>query len=148
MILGIGTDIIKVSRFEKWQNFSKDQLLRIFSEEELEDCKLKNSENNFCNQYNLESLAARFAAKEAFFKAFSSSLVKLNFTQNTFSFIFSCQHACVEKTLFGVPILKINWKKFENKIERKLPNFDIELSFSHEKDYVVAFVIISKNYQI
>ncbi|MCF7799536.1 holo-ACP synthase [Candidatus Babeliales bacterium] len=136
MILGIGTDIIKVSRFEKWQNFSKDQLLRIFSEQELADC----------SPFNLESLAARFATKEAFFKAFSASLVKLNFTQNTFSFMFSCQHVWVEKTLLGVPILKINWQAFEYKIGYKLPNFEVEISFSHEKDYVVSFVIISKNF--
>lgn len=62
MIIGIGFDIIEVSRIEsalnRWgEKFEK----RIFTEKEICYCKSKN--NRF------QRLACRFAAKEALFKA-------------------------------------------------------------------------------
>ncbi|MFZ5518421.1 MAG: holo-ACP synthase [Candidatus Zhuqueibacterota bacterium] len=62
MIFGIGIDIIEVARVEK-QIAGDDSgfLKRIFSEKEIGYCELK---RNRAQHY-----AARFAAKEAFFKA-------------------------------------------------------------------------------
>jgi len=140
VILGIGTDIVEVNRFESWQKYSKDQLLRIFSEQELTDCKQDNN-------YRLESLASRFAAKEAFFKALSASLVKLNLTKSTFSFLSSCQHIKVIKPVWGVPQLEIDWQFFEDEIKNKLPKLNVELSISHEKHHAISFVIISYDLQ-
>lgn len=63
MIIGIGTDLIEVSRLEK--NISKPRFLhKIFTEKELELCEHKQS--------RVQSLAARFAAKEACMKALGS----------------------------------------------------------------------------
>ncbi len=62
MIIGIGIDIVDIKRFkgaiERWgESFTH----RLFTEDELEYCLKKKRPE--------EHLAARFAAKEAFFKA-------------------------------------------------------------------------------
>ena len=64
MILGIGVDTVEVNRFSEWHTYSKKKLLRIFSDEEIEYC-LSNPNKS------AERFAARFAAREAFFKALS-----------------------------------------------------------------------------
>jgi len=137
LALSIGTDIVKVDRFSSWKNFSKKQFLRVFLENELEDCKKD-------GMYDFVRLAARFAAKEAFFKALSSALVKLGFTKNEFSFLFLCKNVEISKTTWGVPVLKIDWSVLQGKIGQKLPEFEVELSLSHEKDYAVAFVVLGE----
>ena len=137
MILGVGTDIVQVDRFKSWQNYSKKQFLQIFSENELNDCAGG-------KELNLECLASRFAAKESFFKALSASLVKLNLTENEFSFMFACQNVEMIKPVWGVPQLKIDWKVFEQKVGNQLPNLQVDLSISHEKSFAISFVVISK----
>jgi len=135
MILGIGTDIVEVKRFAVWKNYSETQLLRVFSKDELQDCLTGDT-------LNLQKMASRFAAKEAFYKALSQALVNLGFTKNTFLFLFCCQHVKVAKTKWGVPVLKADWGVFETKVGEKLPNIKTELSISHEESYAVAFVIL------
>lgn len=137
MILGIGTDIVQVKRFESWNNFSHSKFRRVFSEKELAQSSLGGS-------YDSSSLAARFAAKEAAFKAMSASLVKLNIVDKEFSLLFLCKCVEVVKGKWDVPKLSIDWRSIEEKIGKKLPKLDVELSISHEKDYALAFVIINK----
>jgi holo-[acyl-carrier protein] synthase len=61
MIVGVGIDIIEVDRIARLAGKSARFLERIFTPREIEYCsKKKNKHQNF---------AARFAAKEAFFKA-------------------------------------------------------------------------------
>jgi len=138
MILGIGTDIVKISRLNSWINFSKKQLLNIFTEHELNDIFID-------KKINLQVLASRFAVKEAFYKAFSSALVKLNLNKKEFLFLFTCKNIEITKPDWGVPILKINYSAFEDKLGVKLPKLNIDISISHEKDFAVSFVIISDN---
>ena len=137
MILGMGTDIVKVSRLQSWEH-KPDYLRKIFSEQEIEYCTKPVFKPN--------CLAARFAAKEAFFKALSQTLVQLNMIQKEFALLFACKHVEVVKSTWDVPKLKINWGAFEKVIEQKLPKLQTFLSLSHEKDMAVAFVIVSSNY--
>jgi holo-[acyl-carrier protein] synthase len=60
MIIGLGTDIIQTARIEKGLQ-SKGFKEKVFSANEISYCEKK------ANKF--ESFAARFAAKEAFFKA-------------------------------------------------------------------------------
>lgn len=63
-----GIDIIEVSRIEESINSLGEKFLkRVFTDYEIEYC---NSKNNMKYQH----FSARFAAKEAIFKAISSSL--------------------------------------------------------------------------
>jgi holo-[acyl-carrier protein] synthase len=62
MILGIGIDLVEISRVEALvARHGERALRRIFTESEVERCGR--------SRVRAESLAARFAAKEAFFKA-------------------------------------------------------------------------------
>jgi len=69
MITGIGVDIVEVKRMERWLGNSA-LLNRYFHQEEL---SLALSRKNSAAQ----TLAARFAAKEAFGKALGSGLVEI-----------------------------------------------------------------------
>lgn len=135
MILSLGTDIVNINRLKKWDHFSYDQLSRIFSKEELAFCRHEDS-------YNWQSLAARFAAKEAFFKALSSLLVKLKKTNYEFSFLFLCSHIRVHHTIWDVPELIVDWKAIEEKTRETLPLLQVDVSLSHEQEYAVAFVVL------
>ncbi|MBU1007614.1 holo-ACP synthase [Candidatus Dependentiae bacterium] len=131
----IGTDIVSVERFEAWGDYSYDQMRHVFSKQELAYCKQDSS-------YKYASLAARFAAKEAFFKALSAMLVKLDLTEHEFTLLFLCQRVQVKKTTWDVPVLVVDWQEIEKKIQTTLPKLQVELSISHEKKYVVAFVVL------
>jgi holo-[acyl-carrier protein] synthase len=112
MIVGIGIDIVDIKRFKL---FCKNQLFldKCFSGEEI--------------SLNTESLAARFAAKEALYKALD------------------------DKTLFRWEDIKIVTNpdgspefKFLSAIEIYAKSMKIHISLSHERDTAIAFVIIEK----
>jgi holo-[acyl-carrier protein] synthase len=67
MISGIGTDIVAISRFQRFVDEGNSALLqRIFTEQEQAYCSARKN----C----AASYAARFAAKEAFLKALGTGL--------------------------------------------------------------------------
>ena len=137
MIVGIGTDIIAVKRFAPWETYTLERLQKIYSEQELAACKKK-------NVFDVQKLATRFAAKEAFFKALSATLVTLGFTQQQFSFMFTCTYVEVLAGEWGVPVLHVDWQAFERKCGVCLPLLQVSVSLSHEREYAGAFVIIEK----
>lgn len=66
MIIGIGIDLVKISRIEKAGNGHPAFLERVFTEREREYCgRMK---------YPAQHFAARFAAKEAVLKAFGTGM--------------------------------------------------------------------------
>lgn len=136
MITGIGVDIVNVSRFQSLATASQERLLRVFSSEELVDC-IKPDKT-----YDLAKLAARFAAKEAFYKALSASLVHLCLTQQTASLLTLCRPVQVTTPFWGVPTLMVDWKAIEEIIKNSLPTMRVNLSLSHEKEQAIAFVVI------
>ena len=124
-IFGIGTDIIKTSRFKKLIK-TKSLLKRLFSELEITKCsKIK----NYTNCY-----AKRFAAKEAFSKALGTGIAKgINFNE-----------IVVLNNKNGKPFIRLI-KKTKKNVEKRLRNkkYKISLSLSDEANYAVAFVTIS-----
>ena len=70
MIVGIGTDIIEISRIEKAiEEYGERFLKRIFTD----------TERNYCEQFKdtrFLHYAARFAAKEAFSKAIGTGITE------------------------------------------------------------------------
>ncbi|MDH4219392.1 MAG: holo-ACP synthase [Candidatus Aminicenantes bacterium] len=116
MIIGIGADIIEVNRIKNLAEKSPRFLQRIFTPEELHYCESK--KNRF------QHLAARFAVKEAFFKALGR---KIRWTD-----------VGVVNLASGKPMLKIKTKE-------PLPFDATHVSLSHLQDYAVAFVILEKS---
>lgn len=66
MIVGIGVDLVKISRIEKAGSSHPGFLERVFTEREREYCGRQ--------KYPAQHYAARFAAKEAILKAFGTGM--------------------------------------------------------------------------
>ncbi len=165
LILGTGIDMVKISRFIPWLDYSAHRLSKTFTQGELigflavstnmtdqsSDAK-QVGESEEKNTVKIDSLvvhqkatylASRFAAKEAFFKALSMVLVSRKLTKHEFGLTFACQNCEVVKGTWGVPLLKVRWSAFEKKIGRKLPRMQVHLSISHEHEYAIAQVLVS-----
>ena len=137
MILGVGTDIVQVSRFIRWQQFSQQQRLRVFTAQELEACTQG-------DQLQPEKLAARFAAKEAFYKAFSASLITLGQTSKGQPLLTVCRAIEIVSTTWQVPQLQVDWNFLNEAFGCTLPDVVVHLSMAHERQSAVAFVVISR----
>lgn len=141
MITGIGTDIVEVQRFIPWVTDPHEKLRTIFAEQEIAECVTSNTQLNHIAQ----RLAVRFAAKEAFYKALSASLVTLGIEpQQPFSLMFCAQHVYVTTGPLGVPTLTVIWQPLLEKIGVELPRLTAHLSLAHEGKNALAFVVISR----
>ena len=110
MILGIGIDIVEVKRFElllQRPNFLKNY----FSAEE--------------SKLRIDSLAARYAAREAFYKALTKQE------------LFKWSDISVVNSKHGSPIFQ-----FKNGLYEYAYNKRIHLSLSHSRVSAAAFVLI------
>jgi holo-[acyl-carrier-protein] synthase len=121
MIYGVGIDMVKTVRIqqavERWGNRF---LNRIFTEQEVAYAYRKS------NPY--PSLSARFAAKEAFIKAFSPGRV------------ISLTDVEVRNQDTGKPLMEISGRTGELVKQKSIRK--IHVSLSHEKNYSVACVVI------
>lgn len=127
MILGIGTDIIETERIKKAILKSERFKNRVFTSNEQEYCESRKS--------SYEHYAARYAAKEACFKAFGTGWRgELKFTDIE-----------VVNDKLGKPDLILTGEALKF-IESN--NANIFLSLSHIKDVSVAYVVIEKNTQL
>ncbi len=114
MILGTGIDIIEVDRIQKAiERWGKNFLNHVFTPEEIKFAQ----KFKFPYQY----YAARFAAKEAIYKAISNN-PKLGWKDMT-----------ILNDKNGKPYCVLKDKQFKNKIE---------LSLSHTHNYAVASAIV------
>ncbi len=115
MIAGIGVDIIEVARIKKLVEKSPRFLRRVFTDKEIKYSEGKK------NQF--QHLAARFAAKEAFFKAIGK---KIKWTD-----------VGIVNLSSGKPELELN--------DRETFSFDrAYVSLSHLQDYAIAYVVLEK----
>jgi len=145
MILGIGTDVVAVNRFSRWGHYTHRQLQKVFSKQEIFDCCNQTATVLKASSYTEQRLAARFAAKEAFYKALNGVMLSLNIMpKQQISFLFVCKQVQVLGDLFGRPIFDINWNPLIDKIGYAMPPVIIHLSLTHEKSVALAFVIISE----
>ncbi len=123
MIIGIGTDLIEVARLEK--SIGKPGFLtRIFTAKELEICEHKQS--------RIQSLAARFAAKEACMKAMGTG-----WTEGV-----GFQEIEVLNNENGAPQVYLHGKTSAK--AKKLGVTHIYISLSHLKEMATATVILEK----
>ena len=115
-----GTDIIEIDRIKdaiKSDTFIK----KIFTKKEIEYCESKK------DPARIQSYAARFAAKEAIFKAISKVL--------PIDYGMEWKSIEILKEETGRPYVNL---KIDNK---KKQNLKIDVSLSHIKDYAVATAV-------
>lgn len=118
-----GTDIIEIDRIKKNiedEKIGKSFIKKVYTQNEIEYCESKKVQK-------YQHYAARFAAKEAIFKAISSQL------KNKYDITW--QNCEVVNDRQGKP--KVNFIGIDLKNIK-----DIDLSISHCKEYAVANVVI------
>lgn len=122
MILGIGIDIIEIERIKKSVDEYGDQFLeKIYTKTELGYSLSK------ANKY--QHLAARFAAKEAIYKALSSDT----------SQAYSWHDVEIYNELNGLPRVRLF-----NALKEYLGNTkELKISMSHSENYVTCVAILS-----
>tara|TARA_B100000315_G_C14432341_1_gene520750 strand:+ start:249 stop:647 length:399 start_codon:yes stop_codon:yes gene_type:complete len=128
MILGIGIDLLKVSRVKKILDKYGDIFLKkVFSEDEMK----KNKKIIF----KANKLAKSFATKEAFVKALGTGFTKQ----------ISFKDISLKNEKNGKPFINLS-NRIQKYIKKRTPNgykTIINVSISDEKDYVISNVIIS-----
>ncbi len=125
MIVGIGIDVVQVSRIERAINrFGQGFLNRVFSPSEIAWCKRRRDP--------YPCLAARFSAKEAFVKALGTGFV------GGISF----RHIWVDQLESGAPILTISQKA--RQLTEDIGRVRIHVSLTHEKEMAAAVVVIER----
>ena len=119
-----GTDIIEIERIKNSiEKLGEKFLNKVFTAKEIQYCESKNKQK-------YQHYAARFAAKEAAFKALSWKIKdKYDIKWTDFE---------VSNDEQGKPIIKIYCIDHEN-IE------SVDISLSHCKDYAVANVVVLIN---
>ena len=126
-ILGIGVDIVDITRFNKLIK-NKDFIKRIFSNSEILIAKkIRNKKVYY---------AKRFAAKEALAKSIGTGF------RNNLNF----KDISIINDKLGKPSFVIT-NKIKNivKDQFKTSSFNFFLSISDEKKYSIAYVILQKN---
>lgn len=121
MKITCGTDIIEIDRIKSSIEDMGDKFQeRVFTKKEIEYCERKKNQK-------YQHYAARFAAKEAMFKAISSQL------NDKYSICWKdIEVVNNEQGKPEIRLLGINLKNIEN----------IDLSISHCKQYAVANVVV------
>ena len=121
MITGIGVDIVAIKRMEKWI-LNPSLIERYFHPEELAYVKINGN-------LSAPSLAARFAAKEAFGKALGTGLKGLVLKD---IMVKNRQNGQPEIVVFSSALKALG----ESSANR------VHLSLSHENDNAIAMVVL------
>lgn len=127
MQIKVGIDIIETSRIKESIEEGQDKFLnRVYTDNEIKYCESKNK-----NKY--QHYAARFAVKEAAFKAISSLL------SDKYSVAWKNIETFNDKN--GRPNIK--FVSLPQEVEKELNKIEsIDVSISHIKEYAVANVSI------
>lgn len=129
MILGIGADILDINRFKKASKKSQKMIERVFTPTEILHAKTLSLSKREAYY------AKRFAGKEALSKAFGTGIGKdLNWLDME-----------ILNDKKGAPVASLSPKalKFLKK-KFKTKNIRIFISLSDEKDFALAFSLITK----
>ena len=123
LVLGLGSDIVNIKRIEKiLKNNKKNFLSKIFHKDEK---KLK--------KFTANTIAKKFAAKEALAKALGTGIGKY----------IQFKEICINHTKYGAPKIKLD-KSVQKRIltKLKLKKVKFFLSISDDYPFAIATVII------
>jgi|SRR3972149_3527402 len=133
MIHGIGIDSVEIKRFHHWHMYSSTQLKRIFSVSEIVYCL----ESPILSA---ERFAARFAVREAFFKALYAAYPHVKIP-----FLTSCKAISIPRQDDGLARLIIDWNYLLIKTEHSIKTpLHPHLSLTHTKLTATALVILEE----
>ena len=133
MILGVGIDSVEIERFAHWKQYSHKKLSRLFSQEEIDYCLSSPFKS-------AERFALRFAAREAFFKAFSQLAPGIKAP-----FLTVCKQVAIKIAPNGHRYLEINWSSITQKTRFINPEaISCLSSFTHTKTTATALVFLQK----
>ena len=121
MIIGVGIDVVHVHRLKRWREIP-GLLERYFHAEELKTALSKGSGVDL-------SLAARFAAKEAFGKALGSGLAGIVLKD---IMVVNRHNGKPEVALFGTALEALN----------QIGADKVHVSLTHEQDNAVAMIVL------
>ena len=121
MILGVGIDIVHTDRLEHWRR-QPGLIHRFFHPQEIVDAESRGASM-------IQSLSARFAAKEAFGKAIGTGLSGLKL-----------QDIQVNNSHNGKPRIILHGAALE--YFKKIGGESLFVSLTHERENAVAVVII------
>ena len=127
MIVGIGIDLVEVNRFDSWAAYTHAQLRTTLSEQEIVYClsvPLKSAQR----------FAARFAAREAFFKAINAVAPEL-------PFLTACRAIAVHHGPNNRPELVIDWLMLAPYVREE---YTTHVSITHTDSIATVFVVIEK----
>ena len=124
MILGIGIDHIEVQRIHKRISNEDGFREKLFTPQEIEYCESK--------KFAAQHYAARFAAKEAFFKALGTGW------RNGMAF----NEVEVTNNDLGKPELVLHGRTEQVLKEKEITN--IQVSLSHTRDFASTIVTLEK----
>ena len=124
MIVGIGVDIVHINRLKHWEQVP-GLLRRFFHPDELMAVREKGSGSTL-------SLAARFAAKEAFGKALGTGLMGI-----------VLKDIMVKNRHNGQPEIHVSGTALAIMKDRGVDR--IHLSLTHERDNAVAMVVLESS---
>lgn len=121
MINGIGVDIIEISRIKRAIERNANFINKMFSKNEIEYLQSRNM--------RAESVAGRFAAKEAVAKALGTGFRGFDFKDIE-----------IDTTTLGKPIVLLKGKA--KKMDKRWGKYKIHLSISHSRENAIAYAIL------
>lgn len=121
MIIGIGIDIIEISRIKDAMDKNPLFLEKVYTKNEIDYIKSRN--------YRPEYAAGRFAAKEAVSKALGTGI-----------FSISIRDIEVDRNANGKPIIVLKGKA--KQIAQKNGNYKVHVSISHSRENAVAYAVL------
>lgn len=123
-MISCGNDIIRISRVkESIEDIGETFLKRVYTDEEINYCESR----RMCKY---QSYAARFAAKEAVYKAIAPDT----------SAEVEWKNIEVKRLNNGKPYIELYGKLKDIVLEKKINSID--LSLSHDGDYAMATVVM------
>ena len=123
MVLGLGTDLIEIERIQaSMDRFGERFLERVFTAEEIAYCRRK--------KQPAESLAARFAAKEAGAKALGTGISRG----------ISWKEIEVTRKMGERPMLHFNGRAGE--LAEVMGVRRVQLTLSHSRNLAIAVVVV------
>jgi len=120
MVIGIGIDIIEISRIEKIMKRTSSFIEKSFTDNEIDYFKLKGLKGNV--------VAGNFAAKEAISKAIGTGFRG-----------FGLKDIEVLRDELGKPVVNLS-EKIYKLLDRK--DFNMHISISHNKENAIAYAVM------